>query len=281
MKTFKRILIWFFAFVLTLLAAYYQRVTGPTYPLKDKVTIDGKTYDFEFIRSHSTSSDAELKIYLPGADSSVFGVIYTRDYPTKGEFDTKPMLVSGDTLIGIINARPAAGKVEYYIEIYNNGDKVYSNENNHVIIRFKNDVPGWALIPHIFLMFLAMFFAVATGLLAIFNDISYKKIQWWTFFTLLIGGFIFGPIVQKYAFGQYWTGVPFGWDLTDNKVLLAFLVWVIALWINRKEEHRWWTVAAVVVQMIIYLIPHSMFGSTLNPETGEVVQGMINILPLL
>jgi len=32
--------------------------------------------------------------------------------------------------------------------------------------------------------------------------------------------------VQHYAFGQLWTGVPFGWDLTDNKTLLAALAWV-------------------------------------------------------
>ena len=38
---------------------------------------------------------------------------------------------------------------------------------------------------------------------------------------LAVGGFILGPLVQNYAFGELWTGVPFGWDLTDNKTLIA------------------------------------------------------------
>ncbi len=47
---------------------------------------------------------------------------------------------------------------------------------------------------------------------------------------------ILGPIVQKYAFGELWTGIPFGWDLTDNKTLIAFLFWILAVIMNRKKE---------------------------------------------
>ena len=34
--------------------------------------------------------------------------------------------------------------------------------------------------------------------------------------------------VQKAAFGAYWTGFPFGYDLTDNKTVLMWLAWVLA-----------------------------------------------------
>jgi ABC-type uncharacterized transport system permease subunit len=51
--------------------------------------------------------------------------------------------------------------------------------------------------------------------------------------------------------------------------------WLVAIWANRNESRRWWTVAAAVLQTVVYLIPHSLFGSTLNPETGQVTQGLI------
>ena len=47
--------------------------------------------------------------------------------------------------------------------------------------------------------------------------------------TGAIGGMILGPIVQKYAFGEYWTGFPYGGDFTDNKMLIMWLAWAIAM----------------------------------------------------
>jgi len=87
---------------------------------------------------------------------------------------------------------------------------------------------------------------------------------------------ILGPLVQKFAFGAYWTGVPFGWDLTDNKTLIAMIFWLMASWRVLKgnaEQNRWWVVLAVVVMFIVFLIPHSMMGSELNYETMTVETG--------
>ena len=49
-----------------------------------------------------------------------------------------------------------------------------------------------------------------------------------TLVFLVAGGFVLGPIVQHQAFGAYWTGIPFGFDLTDNKVLIALVAWGVA-----------------------------------------------------
>jgi hypothetical protein len=82
----------------------------------------------------------------------------------------------------------------------------------------------------------------------------------------IVGGFIFGPIVQKLAFGAFWTGFPFGHDLTDNKVLFGLLIWLLALWRipGSPVNERWWVVAASISLLLIYLIPHSMLGSELD-----------------
>jgi hypothetical protein len=93
----------------------------------------------------------------------------------------------------------------------------------------------------------------------------------WTISLLFVGGLVLGPLVQKYAFGEYWTGIPYGTDLTDNKTLIAFVFWliaVVAVW-NRSLHHshpwrRWFVVAASVVMLAVFVIPHSMWGSELK-----------------
>jgi hypothetical protein len=76
---------------------------------------------------------------------------------------------------------------------------------------------------------------------------------------------ILGPLVQKYAFGALWTGFPFGYDLTDNKTLIAFLGWIAAWIAGRKgKPARGWVLGASILLLVVYLIPHSLFGSELD-----------------
>ncbi len=86
---------------------------------------------------------------------------------------------------------------------------------------------------------------------------------------------ILGPLVQKYAFGAFWTGVPFGWDLTDNKTLIALIFWILAVIMNKKKNTGLYTVIAAAVTLIVFSIPHSLFGSELDFSSGEVTQGVI------
>ncbi|MCK4406396.1 MAG: hypothetical protein KAV44_01845, partial [Bacteroidales bacterium] len=86
-----------------------------------------------------------------------------------------------------------------------------------------------------------------------------------TTICLFIGGLILGPIVQKFAFDAFWTGWPWGHDLTDNKTIVAFIFWLIALirLIKNKEKSGWALVASIVL-LVIYLIPHSVLGSEID-----------------
>ena len=81
---------------------------------------------------------------------------------------------------------------------------------------------------------------------------------------------ILGPLVQKYAFGVYWAGFPFDWDLTDNKLLIAVIAWSIALILNIKKRNRFVTIIAAIVLIGVYSIPHSMQGSQYNYDQGKV-----------
>lgn len=287
MKTF---LFWFLAFVITISAAIYQRATGPTYPKKLTIQANGKEYPLKLVRSLGLDEDPVVKLKIN--DTTLQAKIYYRRYMSTDEFQSanfqfksKPIdsfvmnkifkVDREEGFFATVPQQPAAGKIEYYFEVTDQtGSKTYLKEAP-VVIRFKGGVPGFILIPHILFMFIAMLFSNLSGLLAAFKVQSYRKYTMWTFICLLIGGMILGPVVQLYAFGDLWTGVPFGWDLTDNKTLIAFVFWILAVVMNRKSEKPAYTVLAAVVLLLIYSIPHSMFGSQLDYSTGKVTQGMI------
>ena len=66
--------------------------------------------------------------------------------------------------------------------------------------------------------------------------------------------------------------------MTDNKTLIALIAWLIAVWLgSRKEDSRMAFIIAAVVTIGVFLIPHSVLGSELDRESGQVVTGMIGL----
>lgn len=115
-------------------------------------------------------------------------------------------------------------------------------------------------------MFFAVLFGLRAGLSALFDTVTMRK---WVIISLTgmtIGGMMLGPLVQKNAFGEYWTGFPYGGDFTDNKTLIMWFVWVLAIAIiglkPKKKElvSRIVVLVATIVMTSVYLIPHSMGG---------------------
>jgi len=268
----KKVIFWVLAVVISLSMMVYQRMTGPTYEKEYKVSQNGETYQFELPRSHGGETDCPVALMLP---EPFEGTIHWRRFPTGDPWSRMDLLRRGDTLTASLPHQPPAGKLEYHLELRYGGEPVGLGDTENVVIRFKGAVPAWAQIPHILLMVLTVIWSMATILFALANMPAYKKYVGITILFLILGGFIFGPIVQKFAFGQYWTGWPFGEDLTDNKVLAALIAFVVAWFLRNKPYGRWLAVGAALVMLAVYLIPHSMNGSELNPETGEVVTGSI------
>lgn len=269
----KKSLIWLTAVVITLGTAVYQRLTGPTHPQSYKVDLAGQIVRINLPTSHGGASDQKIKI--PSIVKK--GFITYRRFPTPDLWDTIIMQPEGEYLTGYLPSQPPAGKLEYYVFIRPVSENILVNDHP-VIIRFKGNVPGYVLIPHILIIFAAMMFSTVTGFYAAFGYSSYKLFAWITLILLVTGGLVFGPVIQKFAFGDFWTGFPFGKDLTDNKILFAFLMWLIAALANLKKQRRGWVVAAAVVYLVINLIPHSLLGSELDYETGKVMTGMVHFI---
>lgn len=286
----KKFLIWLIAFLITIFAAYYQRKTGPTYPKRVEVTLNGNVTELKLIRSIGLDERSEVKLGIK--DTSVRAMLYYKRFRTDDEYSASDFnfkvyplksfvmnkifkMTEESGLFAELPQQPAAGKLQYYIEITDSHGMQPIFKEEPVVVRYKGSVPGYILTPHILIMFIAMLFSTGAGLLALAKVPSYKKYGIWTLILLTAGGMILGPVVQKFAFGDLWTGIPFGWDLTDNKTLIAFFLWILAVFMNLKKERPLFTVLAAIGLLLVYSIPHSLFGSELDYTTGQVTQGII------
>lgn len=264
------LILWVLTIVLTLGFSVYQRRTGPTKPVRGSVEIASEKIKYRLIRTHETSADAAVRIKVENPD--VKGVYKYRRYKSYDQWTESPMVREGDELIAYIPKQPAAGKVMYDIFLEHNYQRTQLNAD-HIIIRFKDYVPAWALVPHIIFMLFAMIFSMRSGFEAIFKRSKTYLFAWLTVIFLILGGAIFGPIVQKFSFGAYWTGWPFGTDLTDNKTAVALIFWIIALIrLYRNRSERTWVIIASVVLLMVYAIPHSLLGSELDHTAGTIVE---------
>lgn len=259
----KRVLFWILAFIITIAGAYYQRVTGPTYPVTGKVNFENQVISYKLETSHSTSSD--YKIEIPVKNNNISGIFKWKRYKTDDEWTLAEMSFEEGKLAANLPKQPAAGKLQYQVILKSDNSEISIPANHPIIIRFKGDVPPFILIPHIIAMFGTMLLSTRTGLEIFTKEPKLKKYTFWTLGFLIAGGMILGPITQLYAFGELWTGIPFGIDLTDNKTLIALIGWIIATVALYKSKYpKRWIMAAAILLLIIYSIPHSVLGSELD-----------------
>ncbi len=273
----KKTVLWVLAFLITASTAVYQRLTGPTYPISGNTTIGDTKIEYELPRTHETGEDCLVQVQIQNPD--IEGTLLYKRHKTEDPWSESTMERQGDSLLGALPYQPPAGKLEYRISLSYEGQKISLTGENPVIIRFKGHVPIWILIPHVIVMFLAMLFSARAGLEALRPQSNPRKLALWTTGLLFVGGFILGPAVQKMAFGSFWTGFPLGYDLTDNKTLIAFVGWIVAVIAGRKgKPARAWVLAAAILLLVVFLIPHSLLGSELDYSNTPPPQSHIQNL---
>jgi hypothetical protein len=270
--SFKIILRLSIALLITLAAAYYQRKTGPTYPLQGEMRWQDVSIHYTLDRSHGGAGDQVVTI--TGADTALAAILVYRRFNSADAWTGMLMSRNQIQYTATIPHQPPAGKMEYFILLQKGERTALLPADTSIVTRFKGDVPSMVLVPHILFMFIAMLLSTAAGLEALVNGKLIYRYALWTTACLLLGGMILGPLVQYYAFGELWTGIPFGFDLTDNKTLLTLAVWLLALWKGRgNRPARLWIFTAAVVLLLMYSIPHSVMGSELNYQTMQIETG--------
>jgi hypothetical protein len=267
--------LWVAAFVVTVALAFFQRITGPSHPARGTVTLaDGQTLSYRLPRSNEGRD--QLVISLPSTTDGRYSLEWRR-YPTDEAYRSLPMeRGASGRFEASIPRLPAAGKVEYLIRAETASGDAQVPAAETVVARFRDPVPASVLVPHI----IAMFASMLVSTRALFEVVRRgapggRGLVLTAMGLLVVGGLFLGPLVQKFAFGAYWTGWPNGSDLTDNKTLIAFLAWLPAT-IAAVKGLRTRAVVALgwVVMMGVFLIPHSLRGSELDwSQTGVPAHG--------
>ena len=256
-------LLWVLAIIITLSSVYYQRQTGPTYPVKGTVEIAGEQISYYFPRSQNTGENALIS--LEYADTSLHAALRWKRFKSNDQWRLTPFILENGKFIAQLPPQPPAGKIIYSVYLTGKGESAFQLRDEATIIRYKGAVPLAVLLPHILFMFTAMLLATRSGMAAWVESPATLRYVTTTGILLFMGGLILGPLVQKFAFDAYWTGWPWGHDLTDNKTAVAFIAWILAIWKIRKQgSAKGWVIAAAVITLLVYLIPHSALGSELD-----------------
>jgi hypothetical protein len=270
----RSVTLWSLAFLITAASAYYQRLTGPTYPVSGRITLGGDQISYTLARSHGGDSDAPVSVRA--ADTLVGGVMEWKRFNTQDPWTIVPLGRSGETLAASLPRQPAAGKLQYRVRLLKGGVSILLPSEEGVVLRFKGEVPLAVLIAHIVIIFSAMLFSTRAGLECFTAQPRYTGLALATFILMALGGMLLGPVVQKCAFDAYWTGWPLGVDLTDNKTLIALLAWMAAWIAARKVQNpKGWVIGAAIITFTVFLIPHSLLGSELKydkPNAGQIQQ---------
>jgi len=259
----KPFVLWIIAFVITAGSAVYQRMTGPTYPISERHTVNGVEVNFRLDRTHG--GEMNFPIVFETGDSTLRGAVAWKRFKTNDDWTVVPMTNIGGTLRAELPHQPPAGKLEYRVTIQTDDKTILLPSTATNVVRFKGDVPMPVIVVHVILIFAAMLLSTRTAFELLVPAPRISLYAWWTVGLMLVGGLVLGPIVQKYAFDAYWTGWPFGTDLTDNKTAVAFIAWVVAaLMVRRSQKPARWVLGAAIVTLIVFLIPHSLLGSELD-----------------
>lgn len=261
--------LWLLSAAVMFAAASYQERTGPTKEFKGGFEAAGRSYAFSLVRSGET--DARAPVIVPRPGEGTAGEVRFRRYPTGDDFTPLEMEAVSGEFQALLPIQPAAGKLEYFVILDGPEGPIRIPEGEEtLILRYKDPVPLGLLVPHVVAMFIGLLVGVRAALGALFHPVGLKGLTWTALGLLTVGGMILGPMVQKHAFGAYWTGWPFGYDLTDNKTLIMWIVWVAAAAVLWKRPAPWdraaraTIVGAAGIMLAVYLIPHSLRGSELN-----------------
>ncbi|MBN1197276.1 MAG: hypothetical protein JXA62_07710 [Candidatus Aminicenantes bacterium] len=257
------VLLWIIACCLTLVIAVFQRVTGPTWPVRGEAKFNNVAVEYRFLRSQTADTPLEVRVKTRH-DGLNLRLNYRR-FRSNDTWHETGMRRDGNGYVAFIPGQPPAGKIEYQVYCGNAAESKPLLPSP-IVARFKGRVPAVWLILHILFMMSAILLCARTGLECLRPDPRLSRLVAATLAAVILGGLVFGPLVQHFAFGDLWTGFPMGTDLTDNKTLVMFLFWLAAFFLYRRS--RWWVFTAAVLTLAVTLIPHSVWGSELDYEGG-------------
>jgi hypothetical protein len=137
MKKKASLLLWLLALILTVLLAVYQRLSGPTRPVRGKLDIGGSEVRYKLYRSWTNYQPLPVRVAAPG--SRIEFLLHFRRFPFLADenWTTVAMVKKDGAFQALVPGQPAAGKVAYKVEARGRAGSLWLNHGEPVVARFK------------------------------------------------------------------------------------------------------------------------------------------------
>ena len=106
----RKSLFWVLSFIITVFFAVFQRMTGPTYPLKGSVEAAGKEVSYKLARSCETGGSCQV-LSSAGTDGMT-GRIYWRRFRTSDPWAAEGFTCAAGACGAKLPSQPPAGSHE-------------------------------------------------------------------------------------------------------------------------------------------------------------------------
>jgi len=273
------------ALIFTIVLLVFARKTTAVKSVHKTVERGGILIEHDTVPKRRGTGDVVIPVKVSGAEEvKLFYRIGKREFQA---IDMNLKEGEKNLFVASIPHHKKGTRAWYYIEAQkqNKDEKIAvslpdKNSLNFkpILLKFQGNVPPYIILSHIFCLSAAIFFSV----LAAFSAVDLKKAKGTmnksvafslvTFIFLFMGFFPLGWALNYYTFGVLWEAFPFGSDVTDNKGQIAFLSWLVTLFlvkgtVLRKNPSKnlvsakGYSIAVIVSFMItigMYLIPHSL-----------------------
>lgn len=227
----------------------------------------GHSVRWRLPRSGEVGRDLPVSLEVQGAPLA--GLVRCRRVPSREEWQllavSREPSSGGYRLSAFLPAQPPAGKLAYQFLLVPDVGEELAIPPEPVVVRFKGRVGLALLLPHVLAMFLGLLLANRAGLGVLFGEARPQRFLWLILAFFALGGLVLGPLVQKAAFGAWWTGFPLGHDVTDTKTLAVVVGWLWAA-VRSRGGRRWPVLVASLLTLLAFALPHSLWGSELRWE---------------
>jgi hypothetical protein len=191
--------------------------------------------------------------------------------------DYLPGLKKGERWFYYIESEDTSGDILTIPERVKEGERQIN-----FYVTFEGTANRFLFISHIVLAITAVIFWIHS----VFYAVNYLtsgerhniRLAFYSVFYGTISFFIFafpvGGYIAHQVFGQAWSGIPFGWDITDNKSLITFLYYAVLIYLMKGEFSRlelgkgnaisdnnfsYLVILGIILTIVVYNIPHSYF----------------------
>jgi len=250
-------LVWSVAIAATCLQIHYQRKSEIIPPQQAEVFVNNHHYRVLFLRSYDGTGDAELKIRINSRD--VTGRVFFRNYQSKDEWLYSDLGRRGAFLVGYIPRPSPLSKVEYFFEFSENSEIVSVERNRPTVLSFTGKIPRAILLTYITFIFIALLMSNIAGLYVVADNLSYRLYAGFTASFLLIVTFVLSPIVHYYSFSLTSISIGNFIQLFSLKFMLFSIVWLIAVFLDRKKNKPQWISLTALLLFATNIIPSLIF----------------------